>query len=143
MFDIEKFPSLEKMVSYYQQSPMFFSELNKEVLLTKGIVLPEDVDYDPFEEEFEETDFTCNSVDFSALGFEQEAVLLQEVMQSDCIVLAIGHSELSVNGQKIDSTYENVACVVKDKAKKGFFIRIIDLKVDCIPTKTLPYFKQM
>jgi hypothetical protein len=35
MFDIEKFPSLEKMVSYYQQSPMFFSELNKEVLLTK------------------------------------------------------------------------------------------------------------
>jgi hypothetical protein len=53
-------------------------------------------------------------------------------MQSDCIVLAIGHSELSVNGQKIDSTYENVACVVKDKAKKGFFIRIIDLKKQCV-----------
>ena len=35
MFDIEKFPSLEEMVVYYQQTPMHFNQLNKDVLLTK------------------------------------------------------------------------------------------------------------
>ena len=34
-----------------------------------------------------ETDFfSQGNVDFSALGFEQEAAILQEVMKSDCIV---------------------------------------------------------
>lgn len=34
MFDVERFPSLEEMVVYYQHTPLHFNQLNKDVLLT-------------------------------------------------------------------------------------------------------------
>ena len=37
MFEVERFPSLEEMVAYYQQTPLHFNQLDKDVLLTNVI----------------------------------------------------------------------------------------------------------
>ncbi|XP_062501128.1 uncharacterized protein LOC134178291 isoform X2 [Corticium candelabrum] len=128
MFEVERFPSLEEMVAYYQQTPLHFNQLDKDVLLTNG--LEDETDFGHFEDETRYLPDT--KVDFSSLDFRGEVDILQAIMKSDCTVLAIGRSKLSVNGQEVESKEENVACVVKDKAKKGFFIRIIDLKNECV-----------